>query len=323
MPAALLLGRALRNPGLYLHLLGRYARYGSLPLARRILFPYRSAVGSVPRTVGLEFTNACNLRCYYCDATSALLRRPVGIMARETLQRVAALLAGSGVQKLRIIGAGEPTLHPHFSEFLARLRGTAPVVSVVTNGHAPAQAGAIARHADLVEISVASDAAAGFARSRTGGNLDTVLEFMERIRAQRRSRWSPLIQARIMQHPSDADRLGQIQAFWRRHADQVSCQPLLDYFGSGRDLFALPPRPAGMERCAQIFSKMTIHWNGDVPMCTNSEYRFGGGGRLLGNVMTHSLEDLWRSPVLEAYRDAHRRCDAAAAPGCAGCQVRY
>lgn len=325
MWAAVLLRRAYSNPGMYLHLLGRYARYGSLPLAWQTLFPYSAVLRPVPRTVGLEFTNACNFRCGYCDGTNPALRRPVGLMAEETLARIARQIRGSGVQKIRVVGAGEPTIHPQFARFLEMLRPAAPVLAVVTNGHVqqPDRIEALARCADLVDVSVASDNPQGFAQNRTGGRLETVLKFLSRLRALRKGRFAPMIHIRIMKRPSDEARIDQIRRFWRDQGEALSEQMLLDYFRRGADLFPVPHDSCHFERCAQLFTMLTIHWNGDAPLCTNSELQFGPGGLVVGNILDDSLTALWRSGTLEAYRDAHRRLNTAAAPNCRGCPIAF
>jgi len=316
-----LFGHVLENPAQFARLFWRYISSGSSQAISRSLFPFAFVNVRVPRTVSIEFTNACNLRCYYCDATQSAVRRRVGLMSDGTALRIGTQLRGSGVHKLKIIGAGEPTLHPNFDMLLREFRQVAAVITIRTNGHCDddRKLKAMVQNTDIIEVSVASSEEREFARDRTGGKLSTVLSFLRRLAELRgRNQW-PMIQTVVMVHPSYCHHLKEIQQYWKRRADSVSAQRVGDYFDIRQDLFPINREDSEFKRCTDVFNHMNIHWDGDVPLCTATEYRHGKRGLLVGNINVSSLEELWTSELLGRYRRAHLALRPNDAPGCAAC----
>ncbi len=69
--------------------------------------------------VWLEITEKCNLLCSHCYADSGPHQSMEGMMTKALWLRVIDEAADLGVSGLQFIG-GEPTIHPHFKELLAR-----------------------------------------------------------------------------------------------------------------------------------------------------------------------------------------------------------
>jgi molybdenum cofactor biosynthesis enzyme MoaA len=99
--------------------------------------------------------------------------RPRGFMSKGTFENAIAQIRKMPVQTIRIIGAGEATLHPNFVELVHVAKGAAPVVSLTTNGQVLSAevCAAIAETLDLVEVSVDADNAAEYERLRKGANF--------------------------------------------------------------------------------------------------------------------------------------------------------
>lgn len=78
----------------------------------------------------------CNLKCPYCFANPSL--PPIGFNqdADHRLNRIAQFLEETGRWSLTISG-GEPTIHPGFGEFCARLASAGNQVSIISNGTRP------------------------------------------------------------------------------------------------------------------------------------------------------------------------------------------
>ncbi len=70
---------------------------------------------SMPRRFVFELTNACNLNCKMCGRNSANFRPTWFQMEWLKYFEPAAHL----VEEVTLMGWGEPTVHPHFAEFLA------------------------------------------------------------------------------------------------------------------------------------------------------------------------------------------------------------
>lgn len=69
---------------------------------------------SLPRRFVFELTNACNLNCKMCGRNSADFRPTWFQMDWLNFVEPAASL----VEEVTLMGWGEPTVHPHFAEFL-------------------------------------------------------------------------------------------------------------------------------------------------------------------------------------------------------------
>jgi MoaA/NifB/PqqE/SkfB family radical SAM enzyme len=306
---------------LELEMISRYLRDGWGPELLRCRASH-TYVPSSPVTVGVELTNACQLRCPHCDAQHPAIRGKVGVMSGETFDRLIAQLRELRLRNLRLIGGGEPLLHPQLTAWAPRLRGLASLLSLTTNGQrlTPEISAAALDTFDLIEISVASDHAAGFARSRTGGDFDELRGNLARLRALRQRMGSrALLHIRVMLRPSELPSVDRLLAFWSRFGDAVSTQRLQDYFSEDGDVFdrgrteAYPP-------CLLPFRSLGVSWDGDVPLCRASALQSGSPqGLRLGNIHETTLAEIWRGALLRQYREAHRRRDPAAMPICRNC----
>lgn len=302
-------------------MLWRYLHAGWGPELLRSHFQ-QLYVPSAPTTIGVELTNVCQLRCPHCDAQHPAIRGKAGYMSDATFARLLAQLREVRVRNLRLIGGGEPLLHPKFSAWVPQLRGLASLISTTTNGErlTPEISAAALGTLDIIEVSVASDNAAGFARSRTGGNFEKLLANLTRLRVLReqlRSRTS--IHIRVMLRPSELPSVDRLLAFWSRYGDAVSTQRLQDYFGQDGDVFARGEVEA-YPPCTLPFRSLGVSWDGDVPLCRTSAFQTGSPqGLRVGNIHETTLAEIWRSSLLREYREGHRRRDAALMPVCHNC----
>jgi MoaA/NifB/PqqE/SkfB family radical SAM enzyme len=304
-----------------LQMMGRYLRDGwglDLLLSRMPALH----VAESPTTVGVELTNVCQLRCPHCDAQHPEIRGKAGYMTAETFDRLVGQLRELRVRNLRLIGGGEPLLHPRFASWVPRLRGLASLLTITTNGQrlTPENTVAALRSLDVIEVSVASDNAAGFARSRTGGDFEELLGNLDRLRRLReRIRSRTAIHIRVMLRPSEQPTVDRLLAFWRRYGDVVSTQRLQDYFSEHGDIFMRghveehPP-------CVLPFRALGVSWDGSVPLCRVSAFQCGTPeGLVLGNIRDSTLAEIWQGPIIRQYRQGHRDRDPSLMPICRNC----
>src|SRR5690606_25744259 len=84
----------------------------------------------------LAVTDRCNLRCFYCMPEEGIRYLPKKeLLTYEEMERLAQVLAGMGVNKIRITG-GEPFMRKDLINFLWRLSGIKGIeqISITTNG---------------------------------------------------------------------------------------------------------------------------------------------------------------------------------------------
>ena len=81
----------------------------------------------------LSITNVCNKRCVYCFANDTRNEYGQTYMDHETYDSALDYLTRSGMRQVRLLG-GEPTLHPHFNEFVEKALDRDFEIMLFTNG---------------------------------------------------------------------------------------------------------------------------------------------------------------------------------------------
>lgn len=85
----------------------------------------------------IDLTNACNLNCPYCyieeKNSVRKLRRPNELTLNETLHLIRDLCS-CGAKTINIVGAGEPTIDPHFEEVVDYIYENDMTTVLFTNG---------------------------------------------------------------------------------------------------------------------------------------------------------------------------------------------
>lgn len=290
-------------------------------------FPALSPRPKKPTQVTIEFTNHCNLKCVYCCTTLGL--RETGMMEAATFTNVFRNIKQLGINRVRIVGGGEPTLHPEFGAFMEELARATKYVSVLSNGKWK-NPGRVIEHlllapVDLIEVSVEGTTKEAYERSSVRGNFEFLLDNLKALKAERdRRRLRSMINLRVMMRPSDVGRKSELKKFWGPYCDTMLLQRLIQFSGleDVEDLF----RPAQRDEqkyphCSIPFKAMEVNWDGSVPLCCYSVVQSGPPGFIVGNVNQQSLKDIWNGDVFSTYRRGHRERDPGKMPICKGCSA--
>jgi GTP 3',8-cyclase len=119
-------------------------------------------LGRPIRDLRVSVTDRCNFRCVYCMPKEvfgrdyAFLPR-AELLTFEEIERLARLLAGLGVEKVRITG-GEPLVRRDVETLVAMLAGIPGLdLTLTTNGALLAQKAQALREAGLDRITVSLD----------------------------------------------------------------------------------------------------------------------------------------------------------------------
>ncbi len=81
--------------------------------------------------INLELTTACNARCVMCPRAAVPAPRH---MSAATFEAALARITPRDAFRVVLAGYGEPSVHPDFDAFLARLRGHPVPFDLVSNG---------------------------------------------------------------------------------------------------------------------------------------------------------------------------------------------
>lgn len=140
-----------------------------------------SCLKSLPRRLVLELTNACNLNCVMCGRNAANFKTTVFKM--PWFDYLEPLF--DTVEEVTLMGWGEPTVHPHFEDMLARINQHAAKKYFCTNGLrldtlTPAL---FEHHAELIGVSLDGATAQTNDRIRRGSDFKRIVRSLEHIEA--------------------------------------------------------------------------------------------------------------------------------------------
>ena len=259
---------------------------------------------SRPHIVEVELTNECNLGCVHCHRT-LLMEREVGFMDVDVFKKVIDEMADYPVAFLRIVGQGEPTLHPHFSEMMAYASGKRIKIEITTNGalfELFSFEEIVSWDIDIIGVSVDGVDGASFNKIRKGANYDhlarNIVEFYEY--RNRVGLKYPMVCIRNVILPNYTER--DIEAFntkWIRFSDQVTFNTLHTTIQSASE--------RGYNRCTDIFFYAHLNYDGRVRLCA---YNFlYGKNEMIGNVKHSSLSEIWQSRSIRDLRRRHYQRD--------------
>jgi pyruvate-formate lyase-activating enzyme len=141
-----------------------------------------------PVSINLDLTTACNYACDHCIDMDIL---NTGIMFDHAkLLSSLAQMAGKGLKSVIVIGGGEPTLYPKFSETIRFMKSLGLQVSIVSNGAGNRRIAEIADcmdHNDWVRLSLDSGTDRTFQlmhKPKKAITLDRICELVPEIKAR-------------------------------------------------------------------------------------------------------------------------------------------
>lgn len=142
------------------------------------------------KTIGIGFTNRCNLRCLYCNQSTCADTNPYykAEFPYEYAEAALEYLAGKGIDTIIPSVEGEITIYRHWYEIYSRFHAKHPdiIMAITTNlnrEYSEEEIELLARHKRL-DISCDSLDPEIYSRVRAGGRLDLLLKNLDRIKAK-------------------------------------------------------------------------------------------------------------------------------------------
>jgi organic radical activating enzyme len=311
--------------GYYLRLNGHVVQQG-VPLRElvELKYPLRLPDPAKPPLLSVDFTDACDLQCVYCN--NPLFPHPRTMMSDEVFACLLENLRAAKINRVRI-GGGEPMLHPKCAEFLRKLAPLTRYLSVITNGQwqDPSHIDGILRSGvNMIEISIDAGGAKVYEASRKNASYLRLIRNLRHMRAQRdKTHAKTLIKARLMLRPSTQHLERQETAFWKRYADCVLPQMLLKHPDSAydNDVFYAPVYDQNTAPiCTLPFKDLEVRPDGRIPICPAKGCALDPAKQqFLGHVCHDSLIDIWNGADFKAMRLAHRTRSGEILEGCKGC----
>ncbi|PKH04803.1 radical SAM protein [Moritella sp. Urea-trap-13] len=277
-------------------------------------YPYMFLQSAFPSAVEVELTNDCNFRCPHCPRTHNMTR-PVGYMDLKLVLSIISEIAQHPRSMLRIVGLGEPAMHPDLKDILTFAKNKNVVTEFTTNGTllevlTPDEV--INSGIDYLGVSIDGFDAASYGKRRVGGDYETVKRNVQLLHEEKEKKHSntPIVAIRnVAFRNDDPEKLNTYKLKWFKYAEVVS----FNTFTPNRPIVTDGP----YKRCHSIKFELKINWNGDVPLC-----RFQCAFReeeIIQNAHDSTLKDIWMSPRLQAARTIHRKKDLDKLSYCKSC----
>lgn len=263
-----------------------------------------------PLLMDIELTNACNLQCYMCPTGTGSMKRTRGFMPWNVMDRIVAELRDSSVAGIRFILWGEPTLHPGFLDFARRIKELGKLVHFNTNGILLTEEmirALVDMEIDSVKFSFQGVDQRSYEEMRFGSDWRRLVGNIGMLNRMRGEKDKPYIQISTTVTDESKDQIQRFVEEMQPLCEHVSVgQTILNHLDVEKmnisetrrvDFVKLRERQSLREKhfevCPEIYNKLSVLWNGDVTMCCND---FEGRDMILGNILDHSIRELWDSP---------------------------
>ncbi|HEY0351866.1 MAG TPA: GTP 3',8-cyclase MoaA [Gemmatimonadales bacterium] len=195
--------------------------------------PLNDQFGRPLRSLRISVTDRCNMRCRYCMPEQDYVWLPrQSILSFEEIDRLVGILAGLGVQKLRLTG-GEPLLRHDLPKLVSLVRRHPELrdIALTTNGILLARHATDLRGAGLDRVTVSLDTLRAdrmleFARSPRHADV------LEGITAAQAAGFGPLKLNVVVIRGYNDDELVDLIEFGRRQGAEVRFIEYMDVGGA-------------------------------------------------------------------------------------------
>ena len=244
-----------------------------------------------PYMIDIELTNYCNFTCQMCPGQQKA-NRPRGHMLDRTWFK---LLREASKQKtpIRFVRWGEPTIHPKFVEWVGMAKTEELLVHVNTNGSTlakPKTKMLIKRGlnmCDSVKFSFQGvDSATYFEMRRDSGFQRLMFDISAFYQTRRGEK--PFVEIATTTNGEDAAEFIRTASY---NSDKVSVGRTVEFGGKNEGLDPVM-------KCSEVFSKLSINWDGSVSACC-ADY---DNLMVVGNLEDESLEEIWNGHKLKELR---------------------
>lgn len=285
--------------------------------------PWLAPLPEKPLWAGLEITTGCNLNCLMCETHSA--QRPTGQIEMEMFQRALDELEYIGCRMLTYHTIGEPTIHRRFADLLRISAERGFAVWLSTNGMLLDRFFDALRQWPPAVIRWSVDGATQetYERIRAGGDFAKLLANMAATRRMIEQHGLPTRME--LNATLSADNLHEAPLFYDVYGPYLDDARInfsvinslsagdRSYYAENRLFGDTPQVP-----CVPLWQSLYVGYDGQVSACCRDYH----GDLIVGDLRTHTLEEIWRGPEMSSLRSRHEARDFAALPiACQNCHA--
>lgn len=285
-------------------------RLGGGPLPEQLVVP------SFPQVVLLDLTNVCNLSCVHC--AQPLMRKEEGYRARmmslALFKKIADEMAKHPDSLLRIIGDGEPLIVPELPAMIeyAKAKGVRGLGITTAGFHLTETKSRRFLEAGLDFIDFSLDAATSetYGKIRVGSNFEKVTANIGRFLDLRReiqgsgnyTGTKTKVLVNMIDQPMAHAEIPAFHQLWKSRVDRVFVRPLHSVVGLVN--VDNPMLKINTKRwpCRYFWERLEVSPDGRVAHCSQA---WGRESAYVGNANKQQLVDIWKSPIMEDFRERH------------------
>lgn len=218
-----------------------------------------------PAEIHVELTNKCNMKCRFCPTGQGALKRPKGFMAAEHFINICWEAQKYGAV-IRLVRWGEPTLHPDCYTLIRSAKKLGVPIHMNTNGVDLDCKRVLQSGLDSIKISVHSKQSYQAAKK------------LLKLRGEAEK---PFV---TIAYLSSEKWYGTLDK-----ADKITRSKTVDLSEPGHKCV----------RCYELFSRLSVDWDGTISACCGDYDRLMS----LGHLDKHKLKDIWVGEELQNYRE--------------------
>ena len=286
--------------------------------------PYNKLL-EFPQFIEIETVNACNARCPMC--TIADWQRDTPVMKEEIFNKIVEDLRPNidMVRRISLYRDGEPLIDKNLPSRIETLnRIGAKEIAISTNVSLLTEEKArniLNAGIGLVILSIDSLKKDVFESIRVRLNFEEVMENALRfIKLRDEGKFKTRIWVRMIKQDSNHLEWNDYLKFWSplvSDGDRVYFHDIFNWGGQLDNFKSISKSYEPNLPCVALWSLLVIFANGDVPLCNvdyNNKYP-------LGNVMEHSIKELWNSKLQNERRKNHLNGRKSSISLCTNCNV--
>ena len=263
-----------------------------------------------PPILIIAVTNVCDMACIHC--AHPVMKRAPGYKATFMDPAIHTRIVEETrhfkdrLWVFRYAADGESILHPQFLDMVEETKnaGIGPV-DLTTNAMALSEEKMrrlLLAPIDVIDVSLDAHTQETYEKIRKRGKFDQVTANLKRLIELRDELRSPTkIMTSIIQQKEALGEVEAFKAFWGPYVDEVLVRGLNTDLGIINASETYFDEDLARWPCPQFWKRVTINHKGDIRFCVEDWFNRG----LVGNVMEQSIQEIWKSPVYERFRELH------------------
>ena len=281
-------------------------------------------IPSFPAYVDIEPTNHCNLKCRMCPRYPT--KRKQGFMDYNLFKKVVKECK-KNYCPIRLIGWGEPFLHPQIQKFIKYVKQSSPQrLHITTNGLAFKKYDMemmVGFDVDSLIFSFQGVNEFGYNFMRNTNQFNTLVSTINDFLAIRGSNEKPYVQITTTTTNESAKQISEFVGYWIDKVDAVSVGKtnfdILPKKIPANELLK-PRKPFKHVPCTEVYHQIQIDWDGKVSPCCGDYDNF----LTIGDANKQRIKEIWNDSLKLRYirnqlkNNGHNKLDL-----CRNCYPTY